>query len=587
MMPTFSFRVACVLLYLLSFSLKAQSSLSASQAYEYLQGERKRADAVIGTGTNPPTDSLHKAEQILKDALTYYAKPDVQALAKNDRPLFFRKYDILFDLSAIQCQLNQLDQAAQSLQEPLKSEFASAYAGYIEKEAVFTPVRQHALIKPLLKQLNAATLVFNSKALATPYKPNLSQAEKVAGLSKLWSEAKYNFAHFDKIPDVDWDSVYLAFLPKVQATSSNVAYYRLLQQFYAQLHDGHTDVWASNGPLADSTSFRPPLVTQLIEGRVFVRQVRHDSLLRSGVVPGLEILKIDGMPVIDFANQYVRPYKSGSTPQNVDVQTYIYGLLRGPKDRPVRLTLKDASGKTTERVLPRSGYSALKPLPSFNLTILPGNVAYVQLFEFETDQAFKRFTAAFDSIAATNGLILDVRQNGGGDSGNGWNILGCLTDKSFPTGSYSSRKYSPLRRARGENVVYESVGSGQWSANGKKLYTKPVVVLTSGQTFSAAEDFCVAFDAMNRGKIIGEPTGGSTGQPLSFSLPGGIMARVCTKRDAYPDGTDWIGKGIQPDIVVKQTAADFQAGRDTVLEAALTELGYKETAIKEKKKKTK
>ncbi|GAB3510280.1 hypothetical protein GCM10027341_48520 [Spirosoma knui] len=586
-MPTFFFWAAFALSCFFSFTGKAQTALTANQAYEHLQGERKRADAVIGSGTNPPTDSLRKAEQILQNALAYYAKPEVQELAKNDRPLFFRKYDILFDLSAVQCQLNALDQAAQSLQEPLKSDFASTYARYIEKEAVFAPVRQHSLIKPILKQLNAANLVFNSKALATPYKPNLSPAEKAAGLSKLWSEAKYNFAHFDKIPDVDWDSVYLAFLPKVQATRSTVAYLQLLQQFYAQLHDGHTDVWTNSGPLADSTAFRPPLVAQLIEGRVFVRQVRHDSLLRSGIVPGMEIVKIDGTPVIDYANQYVRPYKSGSTPQNVDVQTYIYGLLRGPKDRPVRLTLTDASGKVTERVLPRSGYSALTPLPSYTLTILPGNIAYVQLFEFDSDRAPKRFAAAFDSIATTNALILDVRQNGGGDSNNGWDILGYLTDKSFPTGSYSSRKYSPLRRARGETIVYESAGSGRWSANGKKLYTKPVVVLTSGQTFSAAEDFCVAFDAMNRGKILGEPTGGSTGQPLVFSLPGGIMARVCTKRDAYPDGTDWIGKGIQPDLLIKPTVADFQAGRDTVLEAALAELGVKETAVQTKKKKMK
>nr|GFD02801.1 hypothetical protein [Tanacetum cinerariifolium] len=78
-------------------------------------------------------------------------------------------------------------------------------------------------------------------------------AEKVAGLSKLWEEAKYNFAYFDHLPGFDWDKLYLEYLPKVQATTSTLAYFRLLQQFYAQLHDGHTGVWANGGPLADST----------------------------------------------------------------------------------------------------------------------------------------------------------------------------------------------------------------------------------------------------------------------------------------------------------------------------------------------
>jgi C-terminal processing protease CtpA/Prc len=74
---------------------------------------------------------------------------------------------------------------------------------------------------------------------------------------------------------------------------------------------------------------------------------------------------------------------------------------------------------------------------------------------------------------------------------------------------------------------------------------------------------------MKRGTIVGEPTGGSTGQPLMFKLPGGGAARVCTKRDTYPDGKDFVGVGVQPQVLVRPTIADFRAGRDTVLEAAL------------------
>ncbi|RIV17364.1 hypothetical protein DYU11_32260 [Fibrisoma montanum] len=565
-------RCACLLL-LWPLVSTAQTTPTANQAYQYLQNERARVRQIIGTSTTPLTDSLKKGAQVLQEALAYYQRPDILALTKTNKSLYYRKTDILYDLSRIQSRLNDQPAAVASLQQLLTPEFADVYAPWILDDSYLTSVRQDPALKPILDKAAAGINTFRSKALTTPYQPNLSDDEKVAGLSKMWAEAKYNFAYFDHIPDVDWDRLYLEYLPKVRATPNTVAYYRVLKQFYAQLRDGHTDVWAPSGPLADSVAFRPPVVAQLVEGRVFVQQVRHDSLMRSGIIPGLEIVQIDGLPVRDYADRYVRPYQSGSTPQNIDVQTYGYQLLRGPKDRPVTVMFRDARGKTFSRALPRSGYSTLTPVESVIIKYLPGNVAYVQLNEFESNRGFKRFVAAFDTIAAANALILDVRQNGGGDSGNGWNILSYLTDKPFATGSYRSRVYSPVRRARGENVLFEPVDTGNtWAANREKLFSKPVAVLIGGMTFSAAEDFTVAFAAMKRGKLIGEPTGGSTGQPLGFSLPGGIMARVCTKRDAFPDGTEWVGKGIQPDILIRPTAADVLAGRDPALDAALREL---------------
>ncbi|HEY8896981.1 MAG TPA: peptidase S41, partial [Niastella sp.] len=71
---------------------------------------------------------------------------------------------------------------------------------------------------------------------------------------------------------------------------------------------------------------------------------------------------------------------------------------------------------------------------------------------------------------------------------------------------------------------------------------------------------------------IGEATGGSTGQPLGITLPGHLTAIICTKRDQYPNGDDFVGKGVQPDITVVPTVSDIRKGIDTQLEAALKEL---------------
>lgn len=69
--------------------------------------------------------------------------------------------------------------------------------------------------------------------------------------------------------------------------------------------------------------------------------------------------------------------------------------------------------------------------------------------------------------------------------------------------------------------------------------------------------------------MIGEPTGGSTGQPVMFTLPGGGMGRVCAKRDMFSDGREFIGIGIMPDLLVRPTFKSTVAGKDDVLEAAI------------------
>ena len=564
-------RIRILLLLLLSgiaLSATAQD-LTADQAYQYLQNERQRAREVLyPEGSQPPLDSLQKAIFILQEALEYYHRPEVEALAQNSESLFYRETDILLDLSFNQMKAGQDAAAVESISKILPSKHGSFYADIINQDTIFTAILEDSTLLPLFDKIKSSKLVFNSNALQTPYAPNISEAEKIAGLSKLWSEAKYNFVFFDQVPDLDWDQLYLEYLPKATNTKSTLEYYKVLQAFYAQLQDGHTGVWTEADSLADLVYGRPALLTKRVEDKVLVDQVFSDSLQQLGVRPGVEVVRVDGTPVHEYANQRVRPYQGGSTPQNVDIATYTYELLRGAKDQPAGVTFS-SNDSLFEIQLPRQGYSDYQSSPDFSFRLLPGNIAYVALNSFSGEDAWQGFVSAYDSIADTNALILDVRRNGGGDGQYGFNVLGYLTDTIFQTGASFSRLYSPLRRARGEGVVLESVGENTWSPQGEQVYTKPVVVLTSGRTFSAAEDFVVAFDAMQRGTLIGETTGGSTGQPLVFSVPGGIMARVCAKRDTYADGREWVGKGIAPDIEVHPKVADLQQGRDTVLEAAL------------------
>ena len=255
----------------LTFSAWSQDSLTATQAYEYLQYQRQRAREVVGENNpRPSPDSLQKAIQILQEALVYYHRPEVEALAQDYEPLFYRDTDILFDLAYNQLRAGQKAAAVVSLRKPLTGKSASFYAGFVSEDSTFAPVWKDSVLSPILEKEKALQRVFNPNALQTPYAPNISEAEKVAGLSKLWSEARYNFVFFDQVPDLDWDQLYLEYLPKVTNTKSTLEYYKVLQAFYAQLQDGHTGVWAEADSLANLVYGRPALLTKRVEDKVLV-----------------------------------------------------------------------------------------------------------------------------------------------------------------------------------------------------------------------------------------------------------------------------------------------------------------------------
>jgi carboxyl-terminal processing protease len=413
----------------------------------------------------------------------------------------------------------------------------------------------------------AAAPPWSSKALDTPYRENLSEDEKVAGLSRFWAEVRFNFANFDLVPDLDWDAMYLTYLPKVRQTRSTREYYQVLEELCARLKDGHTNVVPPK-EIAETLD-RPPLRTELVEGKVLITRVASDRLIGEGVRAGLEIEAVDGVPVHQYVKERVAPYQSSSTPQDMEVRAYSYSFLVGPESQAVELTLRDERGNVLKRTVRRSGYDDVKPAPRplLEFKTLEGNIAYVALNSFEDESLVKLFENALPKIQKTGAMILDLRQNGGGDGSIGDRILAHLTARSFKGARWRTREYVPAYRAWGREEGWHNSEPEVTQGNPGSFYGKPIVLLIGPRTFSAGEDFTVAFDAMKRGKIAGEPSGGSTGQPLPFNLPGGGWARVCTKRDSYPDGREF-----QPQVVVHPTVSDVRAGRDTVLEAALREL---------------
>jgi carboxyl-terminal processing protease len=473
---------------------------------------------------------------------------------------------VLYNLACGHALLGERTQALSFLEDAVQAGFADL--AQIQRDPDLAGLRDDPRFLRIVTQVQREQMRWSGRVLQTPYREELGEDERLAGLAEVWSDVKYNFVYFDHAPACDWDSLYLAYLPRVREARTTLDYYRLLQEMCAQLKDGHTGINVP-GELFGRLYSRPPLDTRLIEGRVVVVAVLEDSLRKEGIRPGLEVLRVEGVPVREYAEHRVAPYQSASTPQSLAVACYEFYLLGGPRDQPVRVEFGDDRGGTFTRSLRRSYTRILSYPRDVEFRLLPGDIAWVGLNSFGQDQVVAVFDSLFPAIERARGLVLDLRRNTGGNSGLGFNILGYLTGEPFKVPGWSTLDYRPLQRAWGWGTRWQTVPFGEWRPRGSRWFRGPVVVLTSAQTGSAAEDFCAAFAAMNRGEIVGGPTAGSTGQPLICPLPGGGSLRVCTTRTRYPDGKEYVGAGVLPDVPVRETVRDVRAGRDAVLEAGL------------------
>lgn len=182
------------------------------------------------------------------------------------------------------------------------------------------------------------------------------------------------------------------------------------------------------------------------------------------------------------------------------------------------------------------------------LKILGGNIGYLRLNDFHSPQeAAETFFGALSFFANSYALIIDLRYNNGGDGAMNQLIFSQLY--SADTTVHINSFYD-----RATNMISE-----MWtipSIKGKRFPNLPVYVLTSKQTFSAAEELAYCLQTLKRGKVIGEQTKGGANSGnlhmvsdifVSF-IPDGRAINPVTK-------SNWEGVGVTPDIKVSATDA--------------------------------
>ena len=197
------------------------------------------------------------------------------------------------------------------------------------------------------------------------------------------------------------------------------------------------------------------------------------------------------------------------------------------------------------------------------------NIGYLNIFTFDGEGSMSLFDDRYlliDDILKqfkdTKGLLIDVRWNGGGNSGNSE-----LVDSRFADQKRVYTRFQ-VKNGPGKNDFSEWK-TRSISPNGSFHYTKPVVVLTSRATCSAAEDFVMAMQVFPQVTIVGDTTGGGIGNPIFQELPNSWTYRLSTKIGATAGGYIIEGKGIPPDVPIITTVADSLRGVDRIVEKGI------------------
>lgn len=435
--------------------------------------------------------------------------------------------------------------------------------------------------------------------------PNkLSNEEKIYGLSKFWQEVNYNFVYLNKVDRAEWDNQYKKLISEVQNTPNDYEYYRLLQKFCAFLKDGHTNVWFPK-EIQDSilnTDFGDyRIFLSNIDGKAIITKVNKSK--KDELPIGTEITKVNGLSTNQYINQNVRPYISTSTQHILDDWSITY-LLQDFIGSTFDLELKLPNGniKSINLTHKISEEKELYPKENndiFEYRLLEKDIAYIALNSFSSWDIMDLFSAKLPEIRKAKKLIIDLRKNGGGDGNIAREIIKYLTNDTIIYGSKSkSRENVSYYKAIGKYTKASDTLNNNWSKQAYLTYRDnyyfdfpynsyntanmdieriemPTAILIGHNTASASEDFLIYADNQENMTKIGEPTFGSTGQPMIFDLPNGGIGRVCTKKDTYPDGREFVGYGIKPDIEIKSTLTDYMENKDPVLEKAIEYLNEK------------
>ncbi len=396
-------------------------------------------------------------------------------------------------------------------------------------------------------------------------------------------------------------------------------FYRVMMPTIAAIKCGHTSI-SMPPDVREETERLPwlPFDVKVLDSKPYILR----DYPKGGSLAGKEIQAINGVPAAHIISTMLAAVsKDGDIQSSRQREISIYFgenliTLLGLR-APYEVVLSGSGSNKTEKVqvaglkredlvkLSKTLYPQDQPSKDFaDLKFLDdGQIAYLTYSAFGTNveegQAFMK--RAFEAIQSkgSRALILDLRENLGGEDELGELLFSYLVDTPFRyyddiivnkwTGSFSFAKYTdPHRDLTIPKGVAELRADGRAHITltsepllglqqpSKPTFTRPLYVLIDGGSFSTTAEFLSVAHFHHRGTFIGEECGGgyygdTGGSTVKIALPNTKLGIYIPFMDGYNavSGSHEAARGVIPDFPVKHTIADLVAGVDKDFSLAL------------------
>jgi carboxyl-terminal processing protease len=375
------------------------------------------------------------------------------------------------------------------------------------------------------------------------------------------------FAHWERIPDISLKKLNKEYALRVQKTIDRYYFYLLMSELISKLkntHTWYTDnlVWKRYGM---QTGFRAVYMTN-IRRWIVVSSNRKDILI------GDVITKVNGISTEKFFKDN-KKYISASNERAARNNLFsFYTFL------PIRFDLELNGKKKIDIKRTESVYSEGEG-NQVSYKILSKKIAYLKIKSFGKPKFEKTALKYMSILNKFPAVIIDLRDNYGGTTP--LKLTKRLSNKPWRRPIYlrvvhssTSQNVIGLNKFKGKNyyvhnsIVYKKTISKTFKPS-RNAYKGKLIMLANESTLSAAEDFLIMFKDNKRALIIGNRTKGSDGDVCFSKLDKNVSIGVGCVRVQFPDGRDFEGVGIVPDIIVYPKIEDLRNNIDAVLNKAL------------------
>lgn len=390
-----------------------------------------------------------------------------------------------------------------------------------------------------------------------------------------------------------------------------------LQKILALGMDGHSAVLGWHLPAGGCL----PFLIEPLEARFVAFHPDRKAFLAEGFP---FIARIDGKEIGDWSAtasvlvpkgspQYLR-HRSLRLLGELDYWRDAMGL---PKKEAVDVELVSDDGKAHKTVtLPLAKSPPVNSVwPSGTSRLLESNVGYLRLPNMKKDTSVAEIKKWMPKFRDTAGLIIDVRDNNGGERDALLLLYSYLAAKEDPPRVFTAAAYR-LHSAHKKNHLAEhhfmyradakewapkerqavaefarafkpewQLPKGQFSdwhylalrrLNDPEIYSynKPVIVLLNARCFSATDIFLAGLKGMKNVRLLGTPSSGGSAFIQEIELGATpLVLRIGSMASFQANGKLFDGNGNQPDILVEPVAEYFIGGRDNALEEAVKRIG--------------